>query len=172
MTESLWSAAAWRRFRLVAGALRARPKRRQAAASKELQECRRMKLLIILAVAIVVLHLLISIPHGTAHSDLHVQMSQWQNAYILSVITILPLLAIVVLWKSRRLGFLLLLISMAGSFLFGVFYHFIATGTDNIAFLPSNQSANTFKLTAVLLAVTEAVGLIIAIIGWSRSRAA
>lgn len=124
-----------------------------------------------IAVAIVVLHLLISIPHGGAHSDLHIQLSRWQNAYVLLVITILPFVALLVMWKRRRLGFLLLLLSMAASFIFGVFYHFIAAGPDNVASVPALPAAHTFQWTAIALALMEAAGFVVGVIGWSRSRA-
>ena len=131
-----------------------------------------MKSIRMAAIAIVLLHLAISIPHGMAHSDLHIQMQLWQNLYILIVITALPLLAAVLIWIRPRRGFLLLLCSMVGSFPFGVFYHFIAAGPDNVASLPAHSSTMTFQWTAVLLAVVEATGIVIAALGWSRSQTA
>lgn len=129
-----------------------------------------MKLIHILAVAIVVLHVATSIPHGMVHSDLHIQMELWQNLYIWVVITLLPLLAAVLIWKRPRSGFLLLLCSMAGSFAFGVFYHFIAGGPDNVTSHAGHSSAGMFLWTAVLLALIEAAGFVIGLLGWSRSR--
>jgi hypothetical protein len=131
-----------------------------------------MRILIILAIVIVVVHLLVSIPHGGAHSDLHIQPTRWQNVYILGVITILPFVSLIVIWEKRHLGFLLLLLSMVGSFIFGVFYHFIAAGPDNVASLPSHPAAHTFQWTAIALAITEAAGFVVGLIGWSRSSAA
>jgi hypothetical protein len=125
-----------------------------------------------ISAVIVVLHLLISIPHGSAHSELHIRLAQWQSAYILLVITVLPFVALMVMWKARRVGFLLLLVSMAASFIFGVFYHFIAVGPDNINSLPAQPSAHTFQWTAIALALIEAAGFLAGLIGWSRSRAA
>ena len=121
------------------------------------------------AIVIVFLHFVVSIPHGMAHSELHIQMQLWQNVYIWLIITILPFVAAILIWKRRRAGFLLLLLSMAGSFLFGVFYHFIAAGSDNVATLPAHSATGTFKLTAVLLALTEAAGFVIGLLGWRRS---
>jgi hypothetical protein len=124
-----------------------------------------MKSLNKLAIAIVLLHLVVSVPHGMAHSELHIQMQLWQNVYIWLIITILPLVAAILIWKRRRAGFLLLLLSMAGSFLFGVFYHFIAAGPDNVA----QAATGTFRMTAVLLALIEAAGVVIGLLGWLRS---
>lgn len=127
-----------------------------------------MKRIHVLGIAIVVLHALIVIPHGMAHSNLHINMNRWQKIYILVVINLLPLLAAVLIWRRKRIGFLLLLFSMAGSFLFGGFYHFIAAGPDNVASVMSHPWANTFQWTAVLLAVSEATGFFIGLAGSYR----
>ena len=124
-----------------------------------------MKRIHVLGIAIVILHAFINIPHGMAHSNLHIQMNLWQKTYILLVINLLPLLAAVLIWRRKRIGFLLLLFSMAGSFLFGVFYHFIAAGPDNVASLTSHPWANTFEWSAYLLALTEAAGFFIGFAG-------
>jgi len=127
-----------------------------------------MKPIHILSIVIVLLHLLITVPHGLAHGELQIQMSLWQNLYILIVINLLPLVAAVLIWRRKRLGFKLLLISMAGSFLFGLFYHFIAAGPDNVASVAGHPSAHTFQITAVLLAVSEAAGVVAGIMGLTR----
>ena len=124
-----------------------------------------MKRIQVLAIAIVVLHLAISIPHGMAHADLRIQMALWQNVYIWVVITLLPFVAAVLIWKRPHTGFLLLLCSMAGSFLFGFFYHFIAAGPDNVTSHAGHASAGTFLWTAVLLALIEAAGFVIGLLG-------
>ena len=128
-----------------------------------------MKSIHILAIAIVLLHLAVSVPHGVAHSDLHIAMLLWQNVYIWLVITLLPLVAAVLIWKRRRVGFLILLLSMAGSFLFGIFYHFIAAGPDNAITLPAHAATRAFQVTAMLIALTEAAGFIIGLLGWRGS---
>lgn len=120
-----------------------------------------MKRIHLLAIAIVILHALIVIPHGLAHSHLQIQMNRWQNVYILVVINLLPLLAAVLIWRRKRVGFLILMFSLAGSFLFGGFYHFIAAGPDNVASLASHPWTQTFQWTAVLLAVSEAIGFFV-----------
>ena len=127
-----------------------------------------MKTLRILSIVLVVLHLLISIPHGMAHTNLLIQMQAWQNVYVLVVITILPLVAAILIWRHWHAGFLLLLVSMAGSFVFGLFYHFIAAGPDNVASLPTHPATDTFKVTAVLLALTEAAGVVLGLAGYRR----
>ena len=127
-----------------------------------------MKSIHLWSVLIVLLHLLITIPHGLAHGELRIEMSTWQNVYILTVINILPLVAAVLIWRRKRLGFTLLLISMVGSLLFGLAYHFIAAGPDNVAFVPPHPWTHTFRLTAVLLAVSEVAGIVAGAVGLSR----
>ena len=122
-----------------------------------------------LSIVIVLLHLLITVPHGLAHGNLQIEMNTWQNVYILTVINILPLVAAILIWRRKRLGFTLLMISMAGSFLFGVFYHFIAAGPDNVAAVPDHPWTHTFQLTALLLAMSEAAGVLAGFVGLSRS---
>src|SRR5262245_19727397 len=111
-----------------------------------------------LGFGIVLLHLFVVVPHGMAHSNLHIDMNRWQNIYILLVINVMPLVAAILIWKRPRLGYLLLFLSMSGSFLFGVYYHFIAPGADNVATLPDHSWSPTFAWTAVLLAVVELAG--------------
>lgn len=122
-------------------------------------------------ILIVVIHLLISLVHGIAHSRLHIDMNQWQSLYILIVITVLPLVSAILLWRSRtRSGFWLLLISMLGSLLFGGYFHFIAAGADNLSSLGSHSWAQPFQLTAVLLAISEAAGVLLGLLGLIKQK--
>ena len=117
-------------------------------------------------VLIVAFHFLVGLVHGTAHSRLHIDMNLWQSAYILLVITLLPLISGFLLWRAAsKRGFLLLLTSMLGALLFGGYYHFIAVGADNVASLGSHSWARPFQVTAVLLAITEAAGVLTGLFG-------
>jgi hypothetical protein len=78
---------------------------------------------------------------------------------------VLPLVAVVLLWRRSALGFPLLFGSMLGSLLFGAYYHFIAAGADNVASLPPHAWALPFQVTAVLLALTEAAGVVVGAVG-------
>lgn len=114
---------------------------------------------------IVALHFLVSLVHGAAHSSLHIDLELWQTVYILVVITIVPLVAGVLLWRKARIGFLLLLCSMLGALVFGGYYHFIAAGIDNVASLGSHSWGPVFRVTAALLALTEAAGVLTGVVG-------
>jgi CHASE2 domain-containing sensor protein len=120
-------------------------------------------------ILVVALHFVISVGHGLAHSRLHIDMNAWQSVYILLVITVLPLVSALLLWRARTTsGFLLLLASMLGSLVFGGYYHFIAVGADNVVTLGLHNWARPFQVTAVLLAITEAAGVLAGIVGALR----
>ena len=116
-------------------------------------------------VIIVALHFLVSLVHGAAHNSLHIDMVVWQTVYILIVITIAPIVAGVLLWRKARIGFLLLMCSMLGALIFGGYYHFIAAGIDNVASVGSHSWGPAFRVTAVLLALTEAAGVLTGVVG-------
>ena len=124
-----------------------------------------MKMARFLGILVVIVHALVVVPHGVAHNILHIEMNLWQNVYILVVINLLPIVAAVLIWRRKKLGFLLLLLSMAGSFVFGLFYHFIAAGPDNVSSLGPYPWSNTFLWSAVLLAILEAAGTIVGYLG-------
>jgi len=118
-----------------------------------------------LGIAVVILHVLVVTPHSIAHTVLHIDMNHWQNIYIVLVILIGPIVSAALLWKLPKPGFALLALSMAGSFVFGVYYHFIAEGADNVASLHAHPWTFTFQISAVLLAVTELAGTVVGVIG-------
>ena len=120
-------------------------------------------------VAVVILHVLVVIPHSIAHSMMHIDMNLWQNIYIALVIVIGPVVSGILLWRSPRSGFALLVLSMTGSFLFGIYYHFVAPGPDNVAFLHPHPWMQTFRVSAVMLAVVELGGVIAGLLGVSRN---
>jgi hypothetical protein len=81
----------------------------------------------------------------------------WQGIFIAVVIVIGAVLAMTLLWtRLRRIGFLLLSITMAGSLAFGVAYHFLVPGSDNALELHSGHWESLFRTTAIWLAVIEA----------------
>jgi len=114
-------------------------------------------------VAIAVLaHLLVNVAHGHAHTRLGVGLSTWQNVYVFSVILIAPLVALVLSFtRLARAGAWLLLVSMLGSLVFGLLYHFVIISSDNVNHLPVGSARDLFRITAWLLLVTEAFGVIV-----------
>jgi hypothetical protein len=118
-----------------------------------------------MGVLVVFVHAIVTAPHSIAHNNLHVAMNTWQNLYIFLVILIAPIVAAVLIWKRLPSGFVILTISMIGSFVFGVYYHFITGGTDNVFTLPIGSWALVFQLTAWLLAITELTGAVVGFLG-------
>jgi hypothetical protein len=111
---------------------------------------------------IVVAHLLINVAHGLAHRELHVGLAPLDEAFVILVILLAPLLAMALAWTARRrLGLILLFFSMFGSFLFGLYHHFLAMGPDHVRSQPASFGGVAFVLTAYGLLLTEAAGVYI-----------
>jgi hypothetical protein len=110
-------------------------------------------------------HFLTVVLHSVAHEVLKVKATAAQLAFIVPVIIVAPVVAGVVLPKFERAGAWLLLAAMVGSFVFGLYYHFVADTIDHVAHVarlrPEFWSA-MFQLTACLLAVSELVGAVVA----------
>jgi hypothetical protein len=109
--------------------------------------------------AIVVAYLLVNIVHGLAHRELHVGLAPLASIFVIVVVLISPLIAMALIWRAaKRLGFILLSLSMFGSLLFGLYYHYLAVSPDHIHSQPYGGWGTTFVLTAHLLLITEAIG--------------
>jgi hypothetical protein len=114
-----------------------------------------------IATLLVVLHLAVVMVHGQAHQQLHIDPSMWQRVFIVTVILIGPVLAMALLWTHfKRVGYVVLLVTMAGSLVFGLAYHFLVHGSDNALELQSGHWESLFGTTAVWLAVTEAAAVV------------
>ena len=112
------------------------------------------------ATIIVLLHGLINIFHGLAHFENGIWLSLFGNAYVTIVILLAPLLAILLLYtRWQRPGAWLLTLSMLGSLIFGVWYHFLVPGPDNVAQVPPGAWQLPFLITSILLALLEAIGI-------------
>jgi len=114
------------------------------------------------ATVIVLANLLVNVAHGLAHRELHVGLAPLDQILVITVILIAPLLAMALVWTARRrLGFILLFLSMFGSFLFGLYHHLLAMGPDHIRSQPASFWGVAFVLTAYGLLLTEAAGVYI-----------
>jgi len=117
----------------------------------------------------VLAHLLVSLVHGYAHTELGVGLSAWQNWYVVVVITLAPLVALALVWmRQERIGFALLVISMAGSLIFGGYFHYIGISPDHVSHLPPGDAQGTFRVTAVLLLATEMFGAVVGVLGMRK----
>lgn len=123
----------------------------------------------------VLAHLAVNVLHGRAHEALSVGLSAGQNVYVIVVILIAPLVAMVLLWtRYARGGLLLLVVSMAGSLVFGAVYHYVVISPDHVLHLPPGDAQGMFRTTALLLILTELFGVVVGLLGMrtaARSKA-
>ena len=115
---------------------------------------------------VVLAHLAVMMFHGQAHQQLGVGLSAWQNTFVFVVIAIAPLVAMLLLWtRLARLGLILLAVSMGGSLIFGLAYHYIIVSPDHVSHLPPGDAQGLFRMTAGLLMLTELIGVIVGLLG-------
>lgn len=109
---------------------------------------------------VVIAHTVISALHGLAHLLIPVPISVLQALFIAGVITALPIIAVILIWRQRVIwAATVLLVSMAGSLLFGLYNHFAVVSPDHISQIPSTSVGVLFQATAILLAVSEGIGI-------------
>src|SRR5215813_8391902 len=126
---------------------------------------------IVCTVAVLV-NLIVNMLHGRAHATLGVGLSSWQKVYVGVVILIAPLVAMVVLLWTRydRLGLWLLVVSMAASLIFGVVYHYVVISPDHVSHLPPGEAQGLFRVTALLLMLTELFGVVVGLFALRSSK--
>jgi cytochrome bd-type quinol oxidase subunit 2 len=121
-----------------------------------------------LALCAVVAHAAVLVAHSAAHEILGVKATAAQLVFIVAVIIVAPLVAGLLLWQRKdKAGAALLICSLIGSLVFGVYYHFIADTTDHVSHVARMSPAGwavVFQVTAILLSLIEACG---AWAGWS-----
>jgi hypothetical protein len=127
----------------------------------------------LIALGFVAIHFVVVVLHSNAHTKLAVNASPAQLAFIIPVIVVAPVVAGIMLLKFERAGTILLTVSMLGSLLFGVYYHFIADTIDHVAhvaFLQPVFWSQMFQLTSALLALSEMLGAGLGLILLLRSQ--
>ena len=118
------------------------------------------------SILVVLAHIIIAGLHGIAHHQAGVSISDFQSAYVFLVTLAAPIAAAVMLFlnkpKVQRAGAWLLLVSMLSSLLFGLVYHVLLPGSDNIFTVimhePLLDGAVFFTSTAILLVIVDGVG--------------
>ncbi len=110
--------------------------------------------------SVVAAYALVSAAHGASHAGHGVPFFPPQWAYVAPPLLAASLGAALVLrTRFRRVGAWLLLASMAFSLLFGVAYHFLLPGPDNVFSMHPGPWKAPFAATAALVAVASAVGV-------------
>jgi hypothetical protein len=121
-----------------------------------------------LAIVVVVVNAIILLAHNDAHQRLGVMLNWWQQAFVYSVIVPGPIIAVLLLPKRPLCGYALLLVTMVGSLVFGVYHHFVSVSPDHVAHLPPGDAQPLFRVTAAAMVVVEAIGAAIAAIALAR----
>jgi hypothetical protein len=112
------------------------------------------------ATVIILAHLAVVMVHGISHMGAGVTLDLFGNLYVLVVIILAPLVAAILLYKvSLSSGGWLMTLSMAGSLCFGVLYHFLFAGIDNVMEVQGSWHM-LFLSSAVAVAVTELIGIL------------
>jgi hypothetical protein len=107
--------------------------------------------------AVVFSHLAISMVHGAAHAGAQVPLSRAANLFVFIVILAGPVVGLALTWPAEQLGSWVIALTMAGSLVFGLVNHFVLASPDHVAHV-ARQWRPLFTATAVLLALTEALG--------------
>jgi hypothetical protein len=118
--------------------------------------------------AVVLTHLVVSMVHGIAHAQAQVPLSPAANTFVFIVILAGPLAGLALTWPAQQLGNWVVATTLAGSLVFGLANHFVLASPDHVAHVAAEWRP-LFTATAILLAVTEALGAGLAI-GLARKR--
>ncbi|MEH2320035.1 hypothetical protein [Nostoc sp.] len=109
--------------------------------------------------AIVVIHAIINGLHGLAHVEIPVTLSLVQSLFVGIVIFPIPIIAAVLLWTQfYRIGSWLLLSSIAGSLLFGIYNHLIVISPDHLSQVSFADWGLVFQITAILILIVDGFG--------------
>lgn len=108
---------------------------------------------------IVVLHAIGHGLHSLAHVQIPVPLSVLQLVFIDFLIWLTPIIAAVLLWTPfYRIGGWLLLSSMLGAILFGIYNHFVIVGSDHVSQVSFIGWGVLFQLTAYLILIVDSFG--------------
>jgi hypothetical protein len=108
---------------------------------------------------LIVIHAIANGLHGLAHVEIPVPLSLLQSLFVGIVIFPIPILASVLLWTQfYSIGSWLLLGSMAGSLLFGIYNHFIVISPDHVSQVSFVGWGLLFQVTAFLILIVDGLG--------------
>ena len=112
----------------------------------------------IVITSLVVVHLVATLWHGNAHTQLGIGLPPWKTAFVFFVILIAPIVAGILVWtRYVPVGLWVLFLSMLGALLFGVYHHYVMVSPDNVGHLPagSPESHTQFISSAAAIASLE-----------------
>ena len=130
-----------------------------------------MQRLRIVAIVTLVVHAVVGVLHELAHRDLGIELTQVQTLFVNLVILAAPVVAVVLLWsRAQTAGALLFAGAMAASLLFGLYYHYVLVSPDHVSHLPDGDLQTAFRITALLLALVQALGAAVGLRGIALCR--
>ncbi|MBR8832544.1 MAG: hypothetical protein DSM106950_00490 [Stigonema ocellatum SAG 48.90 = DSM 106950] len=110
--------------------------------------------------AIVVIHAIAHTLHGFAHAEIPVPLSLLQIWFVSVVILLGPVISAALLWTQfYRIGNWLLLSSMTGAILFGLYHHFIVISPDHVSQVAFTGWGLLFQITAILTLIIDGLGI-------------
>jgi hypothetical protein len=115
--------------------------------------------------ALVVVHLIATLWHGNAHSQLAIGLPPEKTAFVYAVILIAPIVGGVLVWtRYISIGLWVFFMSMLGALIFGAYHHYVMVSPDNIGHLPagSSESHSQFISSAAVIALLELVSALYA----------
>jgi NADPH:quinone reductase-like Zn-dependent oxidoreductase len=107
---------------------------------------------------LVAVHLVATVWHGGAHTQLGIALPPEKNAFVYVVILMAPIVAAGLVWtRYASMGVWVFFLSMLGAFLFGTYHHYVLVSPDNIGHLPagSPDSHSRFISSAATIALLE-----------------
>ncbi|WP_293153948.1 MULTISPECIES: hypothetical protein [unclassified Microcoleus] len=108
---------------------------------------------------LVIIHAIANGLHGLAHLEIPIPLSLIQSLFVGMVIFLIPIVAAVLLWTEfDRIGSWLLLSSIAGSLLFGIYNHFIVISPDHVSQVSFEGWGLLFQITAILILIVDGLG--------------
>lgn len=123
----------------------------------------------LIATLLIVVRQVVAMLHGTAHEQLGVGLSPSQQVFVITIIGIVPWIALVLYWtRYRQMGALILWTSMLVGMLFGIYYHFIEVSTDHISHLPEGDGQGFFVATAIMLVPSELAAIAFGFWSWKQ----
>jgi hypothetical protein len=112
----------------------------------------------IVITGLVLIHLAATLWHGSAHTQLAIDLPPEKILFVYVVILIAPIVAAALTWtRYISTGLFVFFFSMLGALLFGVYHHYVLVSPDNVSHLPggSPESHSQFVASACTIALIE-----------------
>lgn len=116
--------------------------------------------------AVVGLHLLVAIIHGSSHALVPVSLGPIMNGVVLVTVFLGPIVGVVLERRDHPFGVPLFTVTMAGALVIGGILHFLVENPDHVAELPPSQWRPLFRVSALGVFITPALGLVVGAWYW------